>query len=300
MSGSIIIHDPAQQQWFAIPAENRVGRQIEPSQTETVMYGPKDSFTEQLDVNLSLLRRRLPLTNLKAERLTVGSLSKTSVVIVYIAGLTNPELIEEARKIAETDFDMIFDSAQLTELIEDHHHSIFPQFQQTERPDISAYNLSIGKIAILVDQTPFVLHAPITFFTFSLRRRLYDALAGCQLFRMLRYASFSVYFVNTFVCRLVDSSLSYVSAPDSLRADRIKEQSAVQPVLGSGPYAARHRNYQGSQRADADKIKFNIGCHLGDCHWGSSGAGRLCQQSADRFGRHLNGRVIFGAQLHRR
>ena len=86
MSGSIIIHDPAQQQWFAIPAENRVGRQIEPSQTETVMYGPKDSFTEQLDVNLSLLRRRLPLSNLKAERLTVGSLSKTSVVIVYIAG----------------------------------------------------------------------------------------------------------------------------------------------------------------------------------------------------------------------
>ncbi|TWM36258.1 Spore germination protein B1 [Bacillus paralicheniformis] len=98
MSGSIIIHDPDRQQWFAIPIENRVGRQIEPSQTETVMYGPKDSFTEQLDVNLSLLRRRLPLTNLKAERLTVCSLSKTSVVIVYIAGLTNPELIEEARK----------------------------------------------------------------------------------------------------------------------------------------------------------------------------------------------------------
>ncbi|AJO17502.1 MULTISPECIES: spore germination protein [Bacillus] len=192
MSGSIIIHDPDRQQWFAIPIENRVGRQIEPSQTETVMYGPKDSFTEQLDVNLSLLRRRLPLTNLKAERLTVCSLSKTSVVIVYIAGLTNPELIEEARKkIAETDFDMIFDSAQLTELIEDHHHSIFPQFQQTERPDISAYNLSIGKVAILVDQTPFVLHAPITFFhLFHSAEDYTTRWPVASFFRMLRYASF--------------------------------------------------------------------------------------------------------------
>nr|MDH3163013.1 spore germination protein [Bacillus licheniformis] len=66
MSGSIIIHDPAQRQWFAIPAENRVGRQIEPSQTETVMYGPKDSFTEQLDVNLSFFAAQAAFIQFKS------------------------------------------------------------------------------------------------------------------------------------------------------------------------------------------------------------------------------------------
>ncbi|MEC3606571.1 spore germination protein [Bacillus glycinifermentans] len=98
MSGSVLIHDPLEQQWFAIPVENQLGRPIESSLTETVIYGPKDSFTEQIGINLSLIRRRLPLTNLKTESLTAGTLSKTSVMIVYIAGLTNREFVEDVKK----------------------------------------------------------------------------------------------------------------------------------------------------------------------------------------------------------
>lgn len=102
---------------------------------------------------------------------------------------------------------MIFDSAQLTELIEDHHHSIFPQFQQTERPDISAYNLSIGKVAILVDQTPFVLHAPITFFhLFHSAEDYTTRWPVASFFRMLRYASFFCLFCSSlfmWLCRLI-------------------------------------------------------------------------------------------------
>ncbi|MEC1261589.1 spore germination protein [Bacillus swezeyi] len=192
MSGSVLIHDPIRQHWYAIPLENQLGRQIESSDTETIMYGPKDSFTEQIGINISLIRRRLPLTNLKTERLEIGALSKTSVVLVYIDGLINPEFVEQAKKrIAEINFDMMFDSSQLAELMEDHQHTIFPQFQQTERPDICVYNLSIGKLTILVDNTPFALNAPITFFHLFHSSEDYTIRWPISsFFRCLRYLSF--------------------------------------------------------------------------------------------------------------
>ncbi|MEC3606570.1 spore germination protein [Bacillus glycinifermentans] len=89
------------------------------------------------------------------------------------------------------DFDTVFDSAQLAELIEDHHYSIFPQFQQTERPDICVYNLSIGKITILVDNTPYALNAPITFFHLFHSPEDYTIRWPISSFlRCLRYFSF--------------------------------------------------------------------------------------------------------------
>ncbi|WP_077737242.1 spore germination protein [Bacillus sonorensis] len=192
MTGAVLVFDPLHGHWYAIPLENRLGRQIESSKTETIMYGPKDSFTEQIGLNLSLIRRRLPLTNLKTERLEIGALSKTSIVLIYIDGLTNPEFVEEAKKrIAAIDFDTMLDSSQLAELMEDHHHTIFPQFQQTERPDICTYNLSIGKVTILVDNPPFALNAPITLFhlfhsfeDYTMRWPI------SSFFRWLRYFSF--------------------------------------------------------------------------------------------------------------
>jgi hypothetical protein len=84
-----------------------LSRAIEISEQETILYGAKDSFSEQLEHNITLIRRRLPLTELKTENFTVGSLSKTTIVLMYIEGLTNPEYISIARhKISEIDFDL--------------------------------------------------------------------------------------------------------------------------------------------------------------------------------------------------
>lgn len=114
LQGSVVLNDTARSQWWAIPLENPLGRAIESSETETILYGPKDSFSEQIDKNITLLRRRLPLAALKTEKFTAGTLTKTSVVLMYIEGLTNPDIVEIARnKIAEVDFDLILESSQL-------------------------------------------------------------------------------------------------------------------------------------------------------------------------------------------
>lgn len=192
--GSVLVFDSKQNVWCAVPLKNTVGRPIETSETETILYGAKDSFSEQIETNMTLIRRRLPITELKVEKFTVGTYSKTSVVLMYIDGLTNPEFVTSARnKLSEINFDLFFDSSQIAAFMEDHHHSIFPQFLQTDRPDVCAHSLGVGKITILVENTPFALVAPITFFHLLQSPEDYiNRWPVASFLRSMRYISFII------------------------------------------------------------------------------------------------------------
>ena len=191
-NGSVLLFDSSSDLWFAIPLKNPLGRAIEPSDTETILLGAKDSFSEQLEQNITLIRRRLPTHDLKTEKFTVGSLSKTNVVLLYIEGLTNPEFVSTAKKkITEINYDLFFESSQVAAFMEENPDSIFPQFQQTDRPDVVAYSLGLGKITILVDNTPFALVAPITIFhLFQSPEDYINRWVVASFLRIIRYVSF--------------------------------------------------------------------------------------------------------------
>ncbi|WP_127495503.1 spore germination protein [Paenibacillus glycanilyticus] len=192
MMGSVLVHDSSSARWHAIMLPNSLTRSIETSETETIMFGPKDSFSEQLEQNILLIRRRLPLTALKTERFSVGSLTQTTVVLMYIDGLINPEFVTIAKKkLSSIDFDIFLDSSHIAAFMEDHYHSIFPQYLQTDRPDSCAYALGIGKLVILVNNTPFALIAPITLFhLFQSPEDYINRWLVASFLRPLRYLSF--------------------------------------------------------------------------------------------------------------
>ncbi|WP_404407837.1 spore germination protein [Jeotgalibacillus malaysiensis] len=192
MLGAVLIFDITENQLYAVNLKNPAGRGIETSETETILYGTKDSFTENLEQNMMLIRRRLPLTTLKSEKFTVGSQTETKVILMYIEGLTHPDFISIAReKIESINYDQILDSSQLAAFMEDHHHSMFPQFQQTDRPDVCAFSLGSGKVTILVDNTPFALNAPIGFFhLFQSPEDYINRWVVASFLRLLRYFSF--------------------------------------------------------------------------------------------------------------
>ncbi|HET7559282.1 MAG TPA: spore germination protein [Limnochordia bacterium] len=138
-------------------------RAVGPPETEVVIHGPHEGFVEAFDSNLSLIRRRVATPLLRLEKVKVGHTSETEVGLLYIQGLANPALVAEARRrLEDSGLDAALDTQYIEELIEDQSFTIFPQLYSTERPDVAAANLLEGRIALLVNGSPFVLIAPAT------------------------------------------------------------------------------------------------------------------------------------------
>lgn len=151
---------------FSVSLTKWEKRAIEQPESESVVRGPREGFIEDITVNTSLLRRRIRSPKLKLVHYSVGKYSETSVVIAYIDGLASEDLIEEVkRRVKRINIDGILDSGTVEEFIEDHPYSPFPQTLATERPDVVTANLLEGRVAILVEGSPFSLIAPITFYS---------------------------------------------------------------------------------------------------------------------------------------
>jgi len=130
---------------------------------ETVVRGGRDGFTETMRFNTALVRRRIRDTRLKIISKPLGVRSKTDVVYMYIDDIVNKDILEEmVKRIDKINIDAVLDSSYVEQLIEDNRLSPFPQTQNTERPDVVASALYEGRIAILVDNSPFAIIVPAT------------------------------------------------------------------------------------------------------------------------------------------
>ncbi|MCL6517650.1 MAG: spore germination protein [Alicyclobacillus sp.] len=139
-------------------------RSIQEPNTEQVIRGPREGFVETLRVNTSLVRRKIRTPKLKVEALNLGTLTNTDVVILYIDGVVDNQVLEEVRqRVRDIQIDGILETGYIEEFIEDCWWSPFPTLMDTERPDVVAAQLLEGRVAILVDGTPYALVAPMTF-----------------------------------------------------------------------------------------------------------------------------------------
>lgn len=139
-------------------------RAIGDTETEGVIRGPKEGFTETLRFNTALLRRKCKDPNMVIKTIILGRRSKTEISYIYIKGIANPSLISEVEeRLNNIDIDQILDSGQLEQLIQDSSLTPFPQIQPTERPDKTVANLMEGRVCILVDNSPYALIVPATF-----------------------------------------------------------------------------------------------------------------------------------------
>jgi spore germination protein KA len=97
----------------------------------------------------------------------VGSLTKTDICVAYIHGLTDPALKDEAiSRLKKIDTDGILESGYLEDFIKDNPWTPFSLLDRTERPDRVVAALLEGRVAIIVDNTPFALLAPVVFSEF--------------------------------------------------------------------------------------------------------------------------------------
>lgn len=164
-------------------------RMPEESVTEPVVRGPKEGFTETVAVNLSLVRRRIQDERVRAELKSIGTRSATAVFVVYIEGLTQPDLVNEVRsRLDRINIDGIMDSGYIEELISDTTLTPFPLMKVTERPDVVVAELLEGRVVLLVDGTPHALAMPTTFAAgMQAAEDYYQRWPSASFTRLLRY-----------------------------------------------------------------------------------------------------------------
>lgn len=178
---------------FALQASTKhfPTRGVNQAETEVVVQGPKDAFTELMSVNVVLTRRRIRDTRLKVKRKKVGRRSKTDVALLYMEDLVRPELLQKIeRQVDCLDLDHLPDSGYAEQLLEKRQYSPFPQLQMTERPDKTSSALLEGRVALLPDNTPYAILLPATLNTFfQAAEDYYDRWEIMSFIRLIRFVA---------------------------------------------------------------------------------------------------------------
>lgn len=139
-------------------------RAISDPEAEPTVRGSRESFVETLRTNTALLRRRIKSPSLKIETMRLGTLTNTEVAVAYIEGIASQAVVAEVKnRLQRVKVDAVLESGYIEELIEDHPWSVFPTINHTEKPDRVSAMLLEGRVAIMVDGTPFVLTVPNLF-----------------------------------------------------------------------------------------------------------------------------------------
>lgn len=139
-------------------------RSVDKTSNESVVYGPKEGFVESLRTNITLIRRIVQSENLVSDIFTVGTQTPTLVSVMYLKGAVREDMLERVRnRVRSLDIEQCPGTGYLQQLIEDHPYSLLPQMLETERPDRAASCLTDGQIVVVVDGSPYVLVAPISF-----------------------------------------------------------------------------------------------------------------------------------------
>ena len=165
---------------------------ITETDTESSVIGPQNAFTESLETNISLIKRRIQNPNLKSKNFVVGTETNTKVSVVYIDDIVNKENLDLLiKKIEKIDHPGFNDITILQQLMDDHPFSPFPQYHETVRPDIAVSNLVDGRIVVVMDNSNGVMICPISFFElFITPEDYYNRWTTTSLLRSLRFFGF--------------------------------------------------------------------------------------------------------------
>ena len=177
---------------IAFEARTGVSRTPQPPDVENTVKGPKDAFVETIRINTSLIRRHLRTPDLRFTGATVGKRSLTNVSVVWIEGITDPELVKKMNdRLASINIDSFLSPSAVEEYVTGSRATAFPLLQYTERPDRFAQGLLDGRVGLLVDGLPLAYLVPVNlgYLLESPEDRSRDYITASCI-RVLRYGAF--------------------------------------------------------------------------------------------------------------
>lgn len=186
---TIVIYD---NQFSAYETRGELDRGVNIPQSEPVVRGPKDSFTENYNANLGLVRKRIKSDHLVLNELTVGRETKSKVGIMYMDNICEEELVLSVKSSLESiDIDGIMDVNNFKSFVEQKNVTFFPTVLYTEKPDDACRYLLEGRVIVTMDNSPSVLIAPTFFMDFFQNSEdYYHKPFFATFMRLVRFFSF--------------------------------------------------------------------------------------------------------------
>ncbi len=167
LAGNGILFLEGDDQVYKISSKGYPGLGVSKAESEKVMRGSREGFTESEKLNVALIRKRIRDPRMKVEEQEIGTRSHTMTALVYMEDLIYPDLLDTIKERMDAyEIDGILDSGMLEQLTEKHWLSPFPQFQATERPDRAASAVLEGRVVLVTDHSPTVLIFPSDYNSF--------------------------------------------------------------------------------------------------------------------------------------
>lgn len=178
---------------YATEIKALLDRGVQTIESELSITGPKDSFSENYNTNIGLIRKRLKTTDLYIENMNLGTITKTKIGIMYLNSIARQDIVSGIKDhLNKIDIDGIIDSSYLKRVLEK-KNNIFPTLTITERPDKVSMALLEGKIAIVTDMSPYVIILPSFFIDFfHTTDDYYQKSPNTTFIRIIRFFAFLV------------------------------------------------------------------------------------------------------------
>ncbi|GGF99336.1 spore germination protein KA [Paenibacillus albidus] len=197
MSGNVMVLVDGTADALRIGLPGWEDRNVSEPNSQSVVRGPMEGFTENMRTNTALIRRKIKDSQLWLETFQIGKVTQTSVSIMYLTHIASPDLVQEVKsRLGKIDTDSILESGYIEEFIQDKAATPFPTIYNSDRPDTIAAGILEGKVAILVDGTPFVLLVPTFFVSFFQSSE--DYYQRSDISTLLRFIRFLSFFITLF------------------------------------------------------------------------------------------------------
>ena len=158
-------------------------------EVENTVKGAKDAFVETIRSNTSYVRRHLRSPDLRLWETQVGRRTLTNVSVIWLEGITNPELVERMKqRIQSIDIEGLQTTSSVEEYVTGSRATAFPLLQYTERSDRFCQGILEGRVGLLVDGLPLGYLAPVDLmYLMESPEDLGRDFVGASAVRVLRY-----------------------------------------------------------------------------------------------------------------
>lgn len=166
-SGSILIYSIKKHILYTLNLAYFSSRSPALDSQEIVYSGSKDNLIESIDINLTLIYKRIKSSKLINKEYKIGNISKTRISLLYLEEKIDDKLLYDIKsRLENINTDVITSIGDLSTHLFNKTNFV-PLITYTSKADILEQALLSGKLVIMVDGIPEGIVLPITLFNFS-------------------------------------------------------------------------------------------------------------------------------------